>query len=172
MLFEDLRILFQIQVFNMGHNEAQLSRSNFLYHEMRLRWQIVWPYSDIRYIWAASCNICRGSRNRTSAPCPRDLSRRWRWTAPWTMMAVVAVVAVAAGPAIADAPVARTGTTPRPSHRSGPAPARFARPNAWNPSSFPRFFEDHFAPLKTSLFMVSLCCQFFAFSRSKSALCF
>lgn len=135
---------------SIGHNEAWLRRSNFLYREMRLWWQIVWPYSDIRCIWAASCNICRGSRNRTSAPCPRDRSRHWRWTAPWMMTAVVAVVAVAAGPAIADAPVARTGTTPRPSHRSGPSPARFAWPNAWNPSSLPRFFEDHFA-LRRSL---------------------
>jgi len=32
------------------------------------------------------------------------------------------VVVAAAGPAIADALMARTGTTLRPSHRSGPQP--------------------------------------------------
>lgn len=147
----------------------RLSRTS-LYREIRLQGQIVSPYSGIHCIWEASCNTCRGSRSRTSAPYPRDRSCRWRWTAPWTMTAVVA--AVAAGPTIADAPVARTGTTPRPSHRSGPLPARFTRPDASTPSSLPRVFEDHFVPLKTSLFMVSLCRQLFVSSPSKSVLFF
>lgn len=139
-------------ILNFRKRNGQLNRSQNIVFAT----DCIWPCSDIRCIWVISCNICRGSRSKTSAPYPRDRSRRWQWTAPWTTTAVVAAVAAAAGPAIADAPVARMDTTPRPSHRSGLSPARFVLRDASNSSSLSRFVQDHFLPLKTSLFMLSL----------------
>lgn len=125
----------------------------------------VWPYSDIRCIWAVSCNTCRDSRSRTSAPSPSDRSQHWWCTAPDFWMTRSIAVAVA-GAAIGDALTARTDTTPRPSHPIGPVVGPIRQTQRWiSPSFCPArrhlCGRNHFSPvLEMRLFMVPPClCQ-------------
>lgn len=76
------------------------------------------PCSGIRCIEEVSCSICRDSRNKTSGPYLRDRSPRWRWTVHRPFLNSSRRRPIAVGPVIPGGRSARTGTTPRPSHRS------------------------------------------------------